>query len=152
MTLSHLTADDPFIADGGLETVLDYLDGIELPDFASFPLLDTEQGRASLVGYYTTYVQLAQRLNRGLVLDTPTWRASLDWGSVAGTTPTNSRASTAAPLPWYATSPSTTPRSRSSSTAPSDHVVTSSNQPCRPAKPAASTPCRPGRLPTPAQT
>jgi S-methylmethionine-dependent homocysteine/selenocysteine methylase len=80
MTISHLIADEPFIADGGLETVLVYLEGIELPDFASFPLLDTEMGRASLVGYYVTYVQLAQRLNRGVVLDTPTWRASLDWG------------------------------------------------------------------------
>ncbi len=80
MTLSHLIADEPFIADGGLETVLVYLEGTELPDFASFPLLDTEMGRASLVGYYMTYIQLAQRLNRGVVLDTPTWRASLDWG------------------------------------------------------------------------
>ncbi len=84
MTLSHLIADEPFIADGGLETVLVYLEGIELPDFASFPLLDTEMGRASLVGYYMTYIQLAQRLNRGVVLDTPTWRASLDWGARRG--------------------------------------------------------------------
>lgn len=84
MTLDHLTADQPFIADGGLETVLIFLDGIDLPDFASFPLLDTEDGRNVLTTYYETYVQLAARLDRGVVLDTPTWRASLDWGARLG--------------------------------------------------------------------
>ena len=84
MTLSQLTADQPFIADGGLETVLIYLDGIDLPDFASFPLLDTDHGATPLAAYYTTYVQLAARLDRGVVLDTPTWRASLDWGARLG--------------------------------------------------------------------
>lgn len=80
MTLKQLAADQPFIADGGLETVLIYLDGIDLPDFAAFPLLDTDHGRATLAAYYTTYVELAARLDRGVVLDTPTWRASPDWG------------------------------------------------------------------------
>ncbi len=84
MTLSQLNADQPFIADGGLETVLVYLDGIDLTDFASFPLLDTDEGRAVLAAYYATYVQLAARLDRGVVLDTPTWRASLDWGTRLG--------------------------------------------------------------------
>jgi S-methylmethionine-dependent homocysteine/selenocysteine methylase len=84
VTLSQLTAPQPFIADGGLETVLIFLDGIDLPDFASFPLLDTDEGRAALAAYYTTYVQLAAELDRGVVLDTPTWRASLDWGARLG--------------------------------------------------------------------
>ncbi len=84
MTLAQLTAEEPFIADGGLETVLIYLDGIDLPDFASFPLLDTEAGRAVLGTYYRTYLDLAERLGRGVVLDTPTWRASLDWGARLG--------------------------------------------------------------------
>lgn len=84
MTLRHLTGDQPFLADGGLETVLIYLDGIDLPEFASFPLVQTDQGRETLTAYYTTYVQLAARLGRGIVLDTPTWRASLDWGARLG--------------------------------------------------------------------
>ena len=84
MTLAQLTAEEPFIADGGLETVLIYLEGIDLPDFASFPLLDTEAGQAALGTYYETYVTLAERLGRGVVLDTPTWRASLDWGARLG--------------------------------------------------------------------
>jgi S-methylmethionine-dependent homocysteine/selenocysteine methylase len=84
MTLSQLSGDRPFIADGGLETVLIFLDGIDLPDFASFPLLDTEGGRDALTSYYETYVAIAARHERGVVLDTPTWRASLDWGARLG--------------------------------------------------------------------
>lgn len=84
MTLAQLSADTPFIADGGLETVLIFLDGIDLPDFASFPLVDTADGRAALRDYYTAYLQLADRHRRGVVLDTPTWRASLDWGARLG--------------------------------------------------------------------
>jgi S-methylmethionine-dependent homocysteine/selenocysteine methylase len=84
MTLPQLTSDRPFIADGGLETVLIFLDGIDLADFASFPLLDTERGHDALTTYYETYIGLAARHDRGVVLDTPTWRASLDWGARLG--------------------------------------------------------------------
>lgn len=84
MTLTQLTADRPFIADGGLETVLVYLYGIDLPEFAAFPLLDSDSGCQTLRSYYETYVQIAARLGRGIVLDTPTWRASLDWGARLG--------------------------------------------------------------------
>jgi hypothetical protein len=37
-----------FITDGGLETTLIFHDGFELPDFAAFILLDSEEGRAAL--------------------------------------------------------------------------------------------------------
>jgi S-methylmethionine-dependent homocysteine/selenocysteine methylase len=84
MTLAQLASDRPYIADGGLETVLIFLDGIDLPDFASFPLLDTEPGRDALTRYYETYIDIAVRHDRGVVLDTPTWRASLDWGARLG--------------------------------------------------------------------
>jgi S-methylmethionine-dependent homocysteine/selenocysteine methylase len=87
MTLAQLTTDRPFLADGGLETVLIYLEGIDLPDFASFPLLETPSGRDALVAYYESYVQLGARHGRGVVLDTPTWRASLDWGARQGYDP-----------------------------------------------------------------
>jgi S-methylmethionine-dependent homocysteine/selenocysteine methylase len=88
MTLRHLSTDHldtrPFLADAGLETVLIFLDGIDLPEFASFPLLETEDGRAALVRYYETYLGLGRRHGRGVVLDTPTWRASADWGARLG--------------------------------------------------------------------
>ena len=41
MTLPQLSAPST-ITDGGLETALVYQHGIDLPDFAAFPLLDTE--------------------------------------------------------------------------------------------------------------
>jgi S-methylmethionine-dependent homocysteine/selenocysteine methylase len=86
-TLPHLSADRPFLADGGLETTLVFHDGIELPDFACFPLLDSSTGRAALTRYYTPYLDVAARLELGMVVDTPTWRANLDWGARLGYDP-----------------------------------------------------------------
>jgi S-methylmethionine-dependent homocysteine/selenocysteine methylase len=85
--LPQLSAARPFITDGGLETTLVFQDGIDLPDFAAFPLLDGDRGRASLVAYFTPYLDLAERLGTGIVLDTPTWRANLDWGARLGYDP-----------------------------------------------------------------
>jgi S-methylmethionine-dependent homocysteine/selenocysteine methylase len=84
MTLPQLTASSPFITDGGLETTLVFHDGIDLPDFAAFPLLDSEQGRAALAAYYGPYLDIAERFGTGMVLDTPTWRANADWGARLG--------------------------------------------------------------------
>ena len=84
MSLPQLTADRPFLTDGGLETTLVFQDGLELPDFAAFPLLDSDEGRASLAAYYMPYLDLAERFGTGFVLDTPTWRANLDWGARLG--------------------------------------------------------------------
>ena len=83
MTLPQLR-DRPFVTDGGLETTLLFHEQIDLPDFAAFPLLDADDGRAALVRYYTPYIDIARRLGTGIVLDTPTWRASLDWGARLG--------------------------------------------------------------------
>ena len=91
MTLAQLAADEPYIADGGLETVLIYFDGIDLPEFASFPLLDTDDGTSALRAYYQSYLDIARRHGRGVVLDTPTWRASLDWGARLGYEPDSLR-------------------------------------------------------------
>ena len=84
MPLPHLAAERPYLMDGGLETTLVFLDGIDLPDFAAFPLLDTEPGRDALRRYFTPYLELAGRTGSGMVLDTPTWRANLDWGARLG--------------------------------------------------------------------
>ncbi len=40
-----------FLTDGGLETVLIFDKGFDLPDFAAFPLLETEEGRKALTDY-----------------------------------------------------------------------------------------------------
>jgi S-methylmethionine-dependent homocysteine/selenocysteine methylase len=83
-TLPQLTADSFFLTDGGLETTLVFLDGMELPDFASFPLLGSEDGRAHLDRYFVPYLDLAEKLGTGFVLDTATWRANRDWGARLG--------------------------------------------------------------------
>jgi S-methylmethionine-dependent homocysteine/selenocysteine methylase len=73
-----------FLADGGIETSLIYLEGIELPEFASFPLLLTPDGQAALQRYFLPYVQLAHGYRTGLILESATWRASTDWGTKLG--------------------------------------------------------------------
>jgi homocysteine S-methyltransferase len=83
MTLPQLSAPLT-VTDGGLETALVYQHGIDLPDFAAFPLLDTEPGRVALAAYYEPYLALGRRLGVAVVADTPTWRANLDWGARLG--------------------------------------------------------------------
>jgi homocysteine S-methyltransferase len=76
--------EEIFLTDGGLETTLVFLEGIELPHFAAFDLLRTAEGRAALTRYYASYVAIAKADRRGLVLETPTWRSSPEWGGVLG--------------------------------------------------------------------
>jgi S-methylmethionine-dependent homocysteine/selenocysteine methylase len=76
--------DAAFIGDGGLETTMIFERGIELPEFASFQLLDDERGRAALRDYYDGYLDLAEAHGVGFTLDTPTWRASRNWGERLG--------------------------------------------------------------------
>jgi S-methylmethionine-dependent homocysteine/selenocysteine methylase len=84
MSLPQLTAGRPYLTDGGLETTLVFHQGLDLPDFAAFPLLDTDPGRAALRAYYTPYLRPRSPARHGFVLDTPTWRANLDWGARQG--------------------------------------------------------------------
>lgn len=73
-----------FLTDGGIETTLIFHEGLELPYFASFDLLKNLQGVAALRRYYETYVRIALDSGCGFVLETPTWRASVDWGEKLG--------------------------------------------------------------------
>lgn len=77
-------ADRPFLADSGLETTLVFHDGIDLPCFASFVLLDSAAGRARLARYFVEHIRLALDAGTGIVLETPTWRANADWGARLG--------------------------------------------------------------------
>jgi homocysteine S-methyltransferase len=74
----------PFLTDGGIETTLIFEYGLDLPCFASFALLATPDGQAALRRYFQTYVDLARRLGLGLVLESPTWRASPAWAEALG--------------------------------------------------------------------
>ncbi len=75
---------DQFLTDGGLETTLLFQEGIDLPEFAAFVLLENEEGRETLRKYYRRYANIARDHNLGFILESATWRASQDWGKKLG--------------------------------------------------------------------
>ena len=82
-----LQNDRLYITDGGIETVLIYHHGIDLPCFASFPLLADEQSTQVVRDYFEDFIEIAERNDAGLLLDTLTWRANPDWGEQLGYSP-----------------------------------------------------------------
>jgi len=70
---------DWFLTEGGIETTLVFDKGFDLPEFASFPLLDDEAGREMLRDCVRPYFELAREHGVGIINETPTWRASRDW-------------------------------------------------------------------------
>lgn len=77
----------PFIHYVGMETDLIFNHGVELPGFASYPLLETEAGRGLLRGYYSTLLKKGRELGVGIILDSTTWVANQDRGAAIGYTP-----------------------------------------------------------------
>jgi S-methylmethionine-dependent homocysteine/selenocysteine methylase len=76
-----------FLTDGGIETTLIFHEGIDLPLFAAFHLLRNAEGTAALVRYYKRYLAIAEVDQTGFILESPTWRASKDWGRRLGYRP-----------------------------------------------------------------
>lgn len=81
--LPQLT-DELFLADSGLETDLIFNHGFDLPEFAAFVLIDDARGRTALETYFRRHADIAVWHGCGVTLETPTWRASRDWGSRIG--------------------------------------------------------------------
>ena len=77
-------SDNLFLTDGGIETTLIFNEGLNLPYFAAFDLFKNALGYEALHKYFRTYAQLAQKYEVGLILESPTWRASEDWGDKLG--------------------------------------------------------------------
>jgi S-methylmethionine-dependent homocysteine/selenocysteine methylase len=75
---------DVFLTDGGLETFLYFQQGIELPEFAAFPLLETLEGRTEIARYMERHIRIALDAQWGFIMETPTWRANRDWGEKLG--------------------------------------------------------------------
>src|SRR5215207_1743022 len=73
-----------FLTDGGIETTLIFHQGLDLPEFAAFVLLDDDDGVDQLRRYYEPYLALARDGGTGFVLESPTWRANPDWGARIG--------------------------------------------------------------------
>lgn len=76
--------DTLLLTDGGLETTLIFHDGIDLPHFAAFHALYSDEGRAAIRHYYERYSKIATAQGSGFILDSATWRASSDWGGLLG--------------------------------------------------------------------
>ncbi len=75
---------DLFLTDSGLETVLIFHEGLELPEFAAFTLLRSIEGTKALRKYYDQHASIPSNGVAGIILESPTWRASSDWGSKLG--------------------------------------------------------------------
>ena len=84
MRTSDLLDGGGWVTDGGLETDLLFNHGIDLPEFASFPLVQDEEGSDALRNYYAEYAAIAATAGAGLLVETPTWRANPDWGTLLG--------------------------------------------------------------------
>ena len=74
----------PFLTDSGLETTLIFKEGIDLPSFAAFVLLETSDGRRRLRRYFERHAQIAREADCGFIAEAPTWRANPDWGRALG--------------------------------------------------------------------
>ena len=75
---------DFFLTDGGLETTIIFHNGIDLPHFAAFVLLDDDEGVAAMQDYYRSYLDIASNTNCGFIIESPTWRANPNWGAKMG--------------------------------------------------------------------
>jgi len=79
--LPQTNGDQLFVTDGGLETELVFHDGIDLPSFAAFPLLDNPDHRARLRRYYDGYLDIARKLDAGFIVETPVAAICSAWGA-----------------------------------------------------------------------
>ena len=84
MTRAEIVEGKTYITDGGLETSLIFHEGYDLPHFAAFDLLRTLKGKQSIADYYRRYLNIAKGYGAGFIFESPTWRASKDWGDLMG--------------------------------------------------------------------
>jgi S-methylmethionine-dependent homocysteine/selenocysteine methylase len=76
-----------FLTDGGMETTLIFLQGIELPEFSAITLMDNPEGLQIAKDYFQTYLRMAQDSGIGFILESVTWRGSSDWAAPLGYRP-----------------------------------------------------------------
>jgi homocysteine S-methyltransferase len=74
----------PFLTDSGLETTLIFNEGIDLPSFAAFALLETADGRRRLRRYFERHAAISREAGCGFIAEAPTWRANPNWGRSLG--------------------------------------------------------------------
>ena len=81
--LPQLTGD-LFLTDGGVETTMVFHEGLDLPYFAAFHLLNDAKGQGAYKKYFHTHCSIAEKYKVGFILEAVTWRASLDWAKKLG--------------------------------------------------------------------
>ncbi len=81
---TEIKTNRPMLTDGGMETVLLFHHGFDLPEFAAFPLLTNESGRTVIRDYFRQHLDIAAELQTGFILGSNSWRASSDWGKRLG--------------------------------------------------------------------
>ena len=77
-------ADKRYLVWVGAETDLIFSKGIDLPGFASFPLLETSDGRDLLTEYARAQIALAEKYGFGCILESATWIANQDRAAPLG--------------------------------------------------------------------
>lgn len=73
-----------FLTYTGMETDLVFTQRVDLPGFASYPLLETNDGRARLRQYFEDTIEIARGVGAGVILEGPTWVANRDRGAQIG--------------------------------------------------------------------
>ncbi|WP_299355415.1 homocysteine S-methyltransferase family protein [uncultured Shimia sp.] len=76
-----------FLTYVGMETDLIFTKGVDLPGFASYPLLETEQGRETLRAYLRDLMAVARASGLGVILESATWVANEDRAAPLGYSP-----------------------------------------------------------------
>lgn len=76
--------DEVFLHYTGMETDLIFNRGMELPGFASYPMLESDSGREVLRKYCLRFMDVAKQAGAGAILDSVTWVANRDRGQQIG--------------------------------------------------------------------
>lgn len=79
-----LSAERPFLTDGGFETSLFFKDGFEAPEFAAIVLMDNPKAVAAMTRYFEGFLEMAESAGVGFVLDTNSWRGCVHWAEKLG--------------------------------------------------------------------
>ena len=75
---------DLFLTDGGIETAMVFHEGLDLPHFAAFHLLNDAKGQDAFKKYFHSHCTIAKKYKVGFILEAVTWRANLDWAIKLG--------------------------------------------------------------------
>lgn len=85
-TLPQLN-DGLFLTYTGMETDLIFTQNVGLPGFATYPLLQSNEGRAHLNRYARDLIALGKQHGVGIILESATWVANRDRGAAIGYSP-----------------------------------------------------------------